>query len=191
MTLEIRKGKLADAMPLILEHHYTRRRTADPMEVFLWVDGDTTMAAAVFTSPVNRFFGRGAIELARLVRVPQLEQPLSKFVAACLRSIKKNRDIKYCLSYADTTVGHHGGIYQALNFSFVAVSKGGAQWREISTGNIVSGRSFDQHAAGNKAGYERLKPGKKLLYVFPLRESRNDLLMRFGWTALPYEKPLA
>jgi hypothetical protein len=183
------RGKLADAMPLVLEHHYTRRRTADPMHVFLWQVEGTTVAAAVFTSPVNRYFGRGAIELARLVRLPDFATPLSGFVSECLRWLKKNTDLAYCLSYADQTVGHHGGIYQACSFLYVAESKGNVQYRNDATGQIVSGRSFDQHAAGNKSGWTRLRTGKKHLYVKPLRERRAKLLNRFGWPTLPYPKP--
>jgi hypothetical protein len=189
-VLTLEKGKLADAMPLILAHHYTRRRTADPMHVFLWKDDERTVATAVFTSPVNRYFGKGAVELARLVRVPDLTQPLTKFLSLCIRWLKQHTELLYCISYADTTVGHHGGIYQAANFTYVADSKGNTQYRNLADGRIVSGRSFDQHAAGNKDGWERLRTGKKHLYVYPLRERLGALLARFGWSALPFPKPL-
>jgi hypothetical protein len=190
--LAVKKGRLADAMPLILAYHYTRRRTADPMHVFLLVDRhDSPVAAAVFTSPVNRYFGKGAIELARLVRVPELTMQLSSFIGHCLRWLKKNTSLAYCLSYADTTVGHHGGVYRACNFTFVAESKGNTQYVHEATGRVVSGRSFDQHAADNKADWTRMKTGKKLLYIYPLRERLVPLLARFGWAALAYVKEAA
>lgn len=182
------KGKLADAMPLILAHHYTRRRTADPMHVFLWtVDGET-VATAVFTAPVNRFFGRGAVELARLVRVPGCAWPMSSFVSACLRWLKRHTDLRFCLSYADDTVGHKGYVYQASNFTHVAVSKGNTMWKCKTTGAMVSGRSMDQSAKSRKDGYERVRSGRKYLYVYPLNEPLNELLERFSWTPLPYPK---
>ncbi len=188
MTLA--KGKLADAMPLIEKYHYTRRRTADPMHVFLWQHEGETQAVAVFTSPVNRYFGKGAIELARLVRLPNFTLPLTAFLSRCLRWLKAHTDLLFCLSYAAPTVGHHGGVYQAANFSYVADSKGNTQYRHDETGRVVSGRSFDQHAAGNKAGWTRLRTGKKHLYVYPLAERRASLFARFGWSALPYPKDL-
>jgi hypothetical protein len=191
LTLAVVKGKLADAMPLIEAYHYTRRRTADPMHVFLWQRNGETQACAVFTSPVNRYFGKGAIELARLVRVPSLNEPLSQFVGLCLTRLRKNTDLLYCLSYADQTVGHHGGIYQACSFVYVAESKGNTQYRNDVTGQIVSGRSFDQHAADNKSGWTRLRTGRKHLYVKPLRERQRKLLARFNWAPLPYPKPRA
>ena len=186
--LVLTKGKLADAMPLVMAHHYTQRRTADPMHVFLWVRGGEVRAAAVFCSPANRYFGKGAIELSRLVRLPEEEAPMSKFVALCLRALKLDERLAFCLSYADTTVGHFGTVYQASNFIYVAKSKGNVQYRHRKTGRVVSGRSFDQHAAGNKEGWDRLRTGAKHLYVYPLRERRQKLLARFGWSPLPYPK---
>jgi hypothetical protein len=193
MTLQdmtLSKGRLADAMPLIEKHHYTRRRTADPMHVFLWQHAGETKAVAVFTSPVNRYFGKGAVELARLVRLPDFRLPLTAFISRCLRWLKANTDLLFCLSYADTTVGHHGGIYQAANFTYVADSKGNTQYRHDESGRIVSGRSFDQHAADNKTGWTRLRTGKKHLYVYPLAEKRTRLLARFGWSPRAYPKDL-
>ena len=185
------KGRLSDALPLILKHHYTKRRPGDPMETLLLIDGEAVIAAATFTSPVNRYFGKGSIELSRLVRTPECEVPMSAFIAGCMKHLKsaRNKELKYCLSYADTTVGHHGGVYQASNFVFVSETKGSSMYVNSETGQIISGRSFDQHASGNKDGWERMRSGKKLLYVYPLNERKNKLLARFNWKELPYPKP--
>lgn len=180
-------GTLEEAMPLILKHHYTARRTADPMFVFMWRYGNEPVAAAVFAAPANRYFNPGAVELARLVRVPDLTVQLSRFVAKCLRWLRRNTELRYCLSYADTTVGHAGVIYQALNFTHVARSSGNVQYRHDQTGKVVSGRSFDQQR--ERSGWTRLRTGEKLLYVYPLNETRASLLARYGWTPLPHPKP--
>lgn len=183
------RGNLDDAMPLIIAHHYSKRRTADPMHVFLWQRDGEFLAAAVYCAPANRYFGAGAVELSRLVRTPDLTQPLSSFVAATLRWLRQNTPLDYCLSYSDMAFGHHGGIYQALSFLHVAVSKGNVQYRNNTTGEVVSGRAFDQRRPGFKTGWTPLRTGGKMLYVVPLRERRNHLLRRFGWAALPYPKP--
>lgn len=179
-------GTLEEAMPLVMAHHYTRRRTADPMFVFLWRYGNEPVAAAIFTAPVNRYFNPDSIELSRLVRLPDFSLPLSRFIAMCLRWLKRNTGLRFCLSYADTTVGHRGYIYQATNFIHVARSPGNTQWKHDASGRIVSGRSFDQQK--DRIGWTRLRTGEKLLYVYPLNESRRDLLARFGWVPLPYPK---
>lgn len=188
--LRLVRGKLADVMPIIVAHHYTKRRTADPMHVFMWVDSEESIkAAAVFTSPVNRFFGKGAIELSRLVRVPDLTVPLTKFIALCLRWLKKHTRLLFCLSYADQSASHHGGIYQAANFTHVAVSQAKGMWRNDESGALVSERSFDQRSPASRVGFSRVKGGRKYLYVFPLRQSIPKILERFEWKALPYPKP--
>jgi len=186
LTFEL--STLPEVMRLVIEHHYAHRRTADPMFVFAWKDEGHIVATAVFASPANKYFGKGAIELVRLVRVPELTVPLSTFVAQCIRWLKSNTDLKYILSYADSGAGHCGFIYQATNFIYVRRTKGNVQYHK--EGRIVSGRSFDQHSKENKAGWERVRTAGKFLYVMPLRERRRALLERFGWVSLPYPKVL-
>ncbi len=190
-------GATADEVwPLLRDHHYLGRRTADPMFCFAWREaggllGDTgePKAAIVYTAPINRYFGDGAVELARLVRRPEVDAPLSKFVAWSLRWLKANTKLAYCLSYADSGAGHHGGIYQALNFDYVMLSKGHAAWKNPETGETVSARAFDQRRPGYRDGWERTKSAPKYLYVRALGERRKNLLARFGWQPLPYPKP--
>lgn len=186
------RGKLADAMPLLLNHHYLARRTADPMFVFLWTrEGQAQPdACAVFCAPCNKYFGGGCTELSRLVRTASVAEPMTKFLAMCFRELRvDDRKFKYVLSYADSTAGHHGGVYQAFNGIHVAVSKGHSLWRDPKTGSMVSNRSKDQRAKENRAGLVKVKTGAKYLYVWPLHEKEQSLLKRFKWTRLPYPKP--
>lgn len=116
-------------------------------------------------------------------------QPLSRFVAWALRWLRANTELRYCLSYADPSAGHHGGIYQALSFDYVAQSKGNAVWTNPLTGQRASGRSFDQRRPEYKAGWVRAKSSGKHLYIKPINEPRKKLLARFDWQPLPYPKP--
>lgn len=184
------RSTLKHVASLILAEHYTRRCPGDPMHVFVWAYGNEVVATAVFTSPINRYFGKGAVELSRLVRRPDFGQPLSRFIAMCLRWLKRHTELAYCLSYADSTAGHCGFIYQACNFLYVAESQGNTMWRGPD-GGLVSGRSFDQRAEANRQGWERVRSGRKFLYVYPLNNSRKALLERFGWEPLPYPKEVA
>ena len=184
-----------EVWPLVRDHHYAHRRTADPMFCFAWrkpggLFGCTgePLAVIVYTSPINRFFGGGAVELSRLVRHPDLTDQLSQFVAWSLRWLRKNTDLRYCLSYAEKAAGHHGGIYQACNFIHTMIGAGNRQYVGPQ-GEIVSGRSFDQRRPEYRAGWTPRKTGEKYLYVFPLNEPRKVLLDRFGWTPMPFPKP--
>ncbi len=190
-------GTLAEALPLLNAHHYLGTKTADPMHVFLWrkdggLFGDygTPLAAILYASPINRYFGARAVELTRLVRSPDLTEPLSKFVAWSLRWLRLNTEAAYCLSYADQSAGHHGGIYQALSFDYVAISKGSAVMVS-PIGERASMRSFDQRRPEFRSGWTRERSAGKHLYVKALNEPRRSLLRRFNWLPLPYPKPSA
>jgi hypothetical protein len=197
ITMLIPTGATLDEVrPLLKAHHYLGSKTADPMYCFAWRESGGLFgctgephAAIVYASPINKYFGKGSVELTRLVRDNSLDEPLSKFVAWSLRWLKANTELRYCLSYADSHAGHHGGIYQALSFDYVAISKGNVCWVNPATGETVSGRSFDQRRPEYKVGWERSKTGGKYLYVKALSDSRKVLLSRFGWEALPYPKP--
>ena len=195
-TLQMTGATVDEIWPLVRNHHYSKRRTADPMFCFAWrqpggLFGHTgePLAGIIYTAPVNRYFGTGAIELARLVRKPELAEPLSSFIAWSLRWLRANTDLRYCLSYADAGAGHHGGIYQACNFTYVRQTYGNRFYQNDQTGEIVSGRSFDQRRAAYKAGWRAFKTAPKYLYVFPLNEPHDELLDRFRWHAFPYPKP--
>lgn len=187
---------LAEVWPLIRDHHYLHTKPGDPMFCFAWrrpggLLGDTgePVAAISYTAPVNKYFGPNSIELSRLVRAPDFDRPLSMFVAWSLRWLKKNAGLAYCLCYADSSAGHHGGIYQATNFIHVAVSSGNRQYVNDLTGEIVSGRAFGQRRGAYRVGWSARRTAKKYLYVFPLREPREQLLARFGWSAMAFPKP--
>lgn len=196
MMLTPTGATLDELRPLLNAHHYLGAKTADPMHCFalrapggMFGDTGVPVAGIVYASPINRFFGAGCVELTRLVRAEDHAAPLSQFVAWSLRWLRSNTDLRYCLSYADSGAGHHGGIYQALSFDFVATSAGRARWRNPNTGEVVSGRSFDQRRPQFKQGWERVQGQEKFLYVRALKERRAHLLARFNWSPQPYPKP--
>lgn len=122
------------------------------------------------------------------MRLPTFGGPLTQFLSKCLSALRSDpRKLKFLLSYADSTVGHRGTVYQALSGIHVAVSKGHTLWKGPD-GSIVSNRSMDQRKQENRVGFVKVKTGLKYLYVWPLHEKRERLLARFGWTPKPYPK---
>lgn len=60
------------------------------------------------------------MELRRLVCVDDTPRNTeSFFIGYTLRWLKKNTNLKYVISYADSTYGHIGTIYKASNFKLV------------------------------------------------------------------------
>jgi hypothetical protein len=187
---------LAEVGPLLDEHHYIGKRCANPIHVFAWrrpggLLGDTgrPVAATVFASPVNKYFGAGALEISRLVRGDEPVPPLSGLISLSIRWLRRHTAWKYCLAYADTGAGHHGGIYQAASFAYVRDSAGHSTWHNPATGETCSSRAFDQRRAQYREGWERLPGTRKYLYVRGINEKKTGLLGRFGWLELPYPKP--
>ncbi len=65
--------------------------------------------------PVTR---TNLVELRRLCRSepPRPDYPLSQFIAACHRLLKRDHGKRFVVSYSDPAHGHNGGIYKASNF---------------------------------------------------------------------------
>ncbi len=88
----------------------------------------------------------------------------SKFVAWCLREIKKINPNAFIVSYADSAAGHRGVIYQALGFIYCGLS---VPW----TDKTVAGkdhRSVSKKMQGDKIGNRRTWAG-----VSAVRKTRS------------------
>lgn len=200
-------GAEADEIwPLVRDHHYSATMPASTSHAFAWREpgglfGETgtPLAGVLYGNPVGRGWPPNCLELTRLIRSPELAEPLSAFVAWTLRWLKRKTDCNFVLSYADEEQGHHGGIYQALGFLYVAYrhSKHFAFFRP--DGSKVHARSLNQRYGTSKGAaiaerdplLERRANAPKFLYVKPLNIRPPALLRQFDWAALPYPKPNA
>jgi hypothetical protein len=203
MTLYMTGASLDEVWPLVRDFHYSSRLPSAVQHVFAWrkpggLFGDfgEPLAAIIYGIPVNRSWPSDALELQRLVKHPSLESPLSEFVAWSLRYLRANTNVPFVLSYADSGQGHHGGIYQATGFDFVRISKGDSAFLDGS-GKHVHGRSMF-HAYGTRSqavilakfpSWQVTRDTDKYVYVKTIRQRRNALMKRFGWTPQPFPKP--
>ena len=189
---------LDEVRPLLRAHHYLGKRgrfPGDPVAVFAWrspggLFGDRGLpyAAVVYTSPAATLW-RGGLELSRLVRAPCLDAPLSRFVAMSLRHLRRKTEWKFVVSYADSAEGHHGGIYQALGFTYLGTAGGGAEWFNVASGETCSRRAFDQRSEVNRRGWSRRPTSMKHLYVYPLAMRLPEVEALARRKAQPYPKP--
>lgn len=193
----ISKWHYSGSVNTIILHAFTMRQPGG-----LFGDRGPILACCTYAHPVNRNAKPGQIELTRLARVepkpPNLV--LSFFVSQTLKWLRLNTDHKMVISYADNTHNHHGGIYQACNFYFVAVSNAGVQgFRDPKHGTVlhkktaydIEGTSSSAYWVGEK-GWEPVLTKEKNLYVFPLvkgKKARLAMLEEYGYKALPFPKP--
>ena len=114
--------ELDEVRPLIMAHHYSRRMPSAVQHCYgvcddggLFGDRGEPMAAICFSIPPTRW-SEEVLELSRLVRIPEYDEPLTALIAFACRNLKKQgHDL--LVSFADWTQGHHGGIYRAASWN--------------------------------------------------------------------------
>jgi hypothetical protein len=118
-----------EAVAFLLPRHYSGRVPSISV-AFGWYIENELVAVCSFGKPASPSLCRGlagdeyassVYELNRLCRMDTLTEPLSAFVAACLRRLRSKNWI--IVSYADTDMEHHGYIYQACNFIYTGQTK--------------------------------------------------------------------
>ena len=111
---------------LIKEFHYSGR-AVNSIYTFSWHEprivpwgtiAGKCVAGAVFSSPPTRW-SEPVIELLRLVRSEnQNIPPLTGLLSESIKWLRTNTDCDLIVSFADSTQGHHGGIYQAASWNY-------------------------------------------------------------------------
>lgn len=100
------------------------------------------------------------VELTRVALTSKHKAPVTRIIRLAIKFLKKaNPGLRLIVSYADTGQGHHGGIYQGGNWTYVGVSKGKSQI-------FYKGRAWHQKAL--KTSYPNLKmsdPGVSKLHA--------------------------
>lgn len=103
-------------------------------------------------------------ELNRLCRVEEWEEPLSQFVASCLRTLEVKNWI--VVSFSDTDMGHNGYIYQACNFIYTGVTR--ERTDKYTEGNKHC-RHYDNSVQGE---YRKIRSAKHRYIFFCTRDRR-------------------
>jgi len=203
MTYVMTGASQDELWPIVRDFHYSKRMSAAIQHCFavrrpggLFGDTGEVVAGAIFGLPANSSWPSNVLELQRLVRIDDYKEPLSRLLAFSLRWLRANTDTPFAISYADTGEGHHGGIYQASNWTYVRLSKGDTGFRD-SAGGYHHGRSLvSRYGTRSKEFILSKHPdwtptvdGDKHLYVFPLRQRWNKIAKERDWKALPYPKP--
>jgi hypothetical protein len=198
-------GASADELwPLVRDYHYSRRMAGLVRHAFAWREpgglfGETgePLAGVIYSQPVNRNFPPEAAELSRLIRRNDFDGKLSQLVSWSLRWLRANTSTPFVLSYADTTQGHHGGIYQACSFVYIGATDSNHIGFNAPDGSFVHGRNCNSRfGTRSVAAIAQIKPDwepvygePKHLYIFPLRQRWNKIAKTRGWESLPYPKP--
>lgn len=193
-----------EAIDLVVKHHYSHRAPANVQFVGtlhedggLFGDRGTCIAAAFFSLPPTRWSEK-VWELSRLVKRDDINFPLTSLISKCVKYIKKSGKIDLLVSFADSTQGHHGGIYQAASWLY-----GGKRERRID-GILVNGHFYPGRTCNSLWGTRSPQKLKEIhksktiephydegkhLYYLPLDRRGKAKAKRLGLEVLPYPKP--
>jgi hypothetical protein len=123
------------ASPAAMRHaclnwHYAKAVPTPPrLPVGVWEHG-RYVGVVIFSrgaAPhLGRAFGLAHTQIAELTRVAlrEHETPVSRIVTIAVRLLRKQAPgVRLVVSYADPLHGHHGGIYQAMNWVYLGTSQ--------------------------------------------------------------------
>lgn len=178
---------------LVERHHYLHRRPSNSY-CFGLFDAEEPVGVCVFGTPASRHLQVGVcpsapssvIELNRLwLRDECPPNSESFFVARCLAALPP----LIVVSYADTTQGHVGTIYRALNFAY-------AGWTDMDRKTprydyIVDGAHTRDAFRGGAAKWtrrERRRPKARYWTTTGNRRERRALVLLCCWPSLDWSE---
>ena len=159
------------AIDFLLPKHYSGRKPPIS-KAFGWfkckdTSIDNLVAVCTFGKPASpplckgvcgEKFSSSVYELNRLCRIDEWNEPLSQFVAACLRRLRVMDWI--IISYSDTAMNHHGYIYQACNFIYTGMTK---ERTDMYTPN---GKHCRHYKPEEQSGYRKVRSAKHRYIYF-------------------------
>ena len=131
------------------------------------------------------------LELNRLCINDNLEKNvLSFFVSQALKLIEKP---KVVVSYADTSQGHNGYIYQATNWIYTGLTEKRTEWRMYNSNKhsktICEQYTLDERKNDTKKFYTTDRPRKhRYFYLSGTRKQRQEMKDSLTYAVRPYPK---
>lgn len=183
----------------VIRWHYSRTMpVAKSVYIGAWEDGQ-------FIGVIIFSMGRGAacdgtkyglaksLQMAELQRVALTKHktPVTRMLAIAISMLReKCPGIRMLISFADSSQGHHGGIYQGGNWIFTGISAQGLEFL-LSDGRWVHSRDRNDHfgrgksLAGKLPIVDKRKTAGKYRYLMPLDAEMRARILPL---AKPYPK---
>ena len=161
----------------VLRWHYSRRMPKSKLVRFgVWEYGKFK-GAIIYGLGANpksgAFLGISNFECPELVRVAldNHDNAVSKIVSFTLKKMKKDFPIiKAIVSYADPEKNHKGGIYQAMNWTYIGKTSSSKIYiengKEIHSKTISDRIRFNKLDKNHNLDYKITKGKYKYVYLF-------------------------
>ena len=192
MKYVIRSIDSATATDIVVKHHYLHRRPSISFAFGLFEDEDI-VGVVTYGVPASRHAQKSvcpidpdqALELNRLwVADDQPKNTASYFVSKTLKLLPP----RIIFSYADTSVGHLGYVYRALNFNYAGwtdMDRKTARFDYIPTDKTKHTREAFRSGYSGKV---RRKPKVKYWTVTGSKKERKSLVKKCGWEVMSWKK---
>jgi GNAT superfamily N-acetyltransferase len=175
--LTIREINSAETKTFLDLYHYLGKDRGG--KAFGAFDNDLLIATIVFSPPLRQntagqfdLIDAEVRELSRLCIHPSYHK--KNFASWFIKRALKQIDCKLVVAYADTTVGHNGGIYKASNFKlhhtvpadyWYVDKQGYIMHKRTLYGKAIEMKMIEAEYAESK-GYIRKYGGEKLCFVY-------------------------
>lgn len=156
-------GEYEEACFLVKKWHYSHRIPSNVQFVGTWResgglfgDSGVAVAACMFSIPGTRW-SEEVMELSRLVRTDNATVQLTGLISQTVK-FARSRGADLIVSFADSTQGHHGGVYQASSWNYAG------RREPTMDGCLINGKFIPGRSCNSKYG---TRSPSKLQSMFP------------------------
>jgi len=166
-TLHFVKCELKDVSNFVKKYHYSHTHPGGIDYSFQLIYNNKLSGACLFGHMAgnpkalciaegidNPLLYRELMRLVLLDEVPKNSE--SKFIAWCIRWLKKNTNLVGLISFADPKFGHSGIIYKASNWTYCGLQK------QDRPRLIINGTELHPRMAYNRHGTSSVKQLKEM-----------------------------
>lgn len=203
MTTSIRPVTRADCAPFILDIHYARRWPSISYAFGLFKRSEL-IGIVTYGTPPSAPLRRGIagdsykadiLELNRLCLKHNEKNEASMLIAGSLKQLPKGKII---ISFADTSQGHQGVVYQAANFIYCGLSAKRTDWKIRGKEHLHGQTVADEfRGTANRAEAMRMKYGDdfyleprprkhRYIYIVGSKSYKRQVLKELKYAILPY-----
>lgn len=186
----------------VMHWHYSKSMPMPPLfKIGVW-ENRLFIGTVIFSRGASPNLGAGyglksteVCELTRVALTSHLSYT-SQIVSRAMKLMRSSNNIRLIVSFADTREGHHGGIYQAMNWVYTGKSnpkyeykdKRGRIWHSRQVTTSGKARQFGQvTSVPKRADCERIRLNGKHRYLYPLDKAMRRQIMPLS---KPYPKKL-
>ena len=198
MSYQIKKINYNDTKPFILNIHYAKRMPSISFAYGLFLSNEL-VGIVSYGSPPSQSLCKGiagvnnkhlVLELNRLVLKHNKKNEASMLVGQSFKLLPKPKII---VSYADTSQGHTGFIYQATNFIYTGLSDKRTEWRMINNNKhsktICEQFTLTERKNNPDKFYLIDRPRKhRYLYLIGSKKEKKNLIKQLKYPILNYPK---